>query len=113
MPPRGADPVAILPRVVVVGGGFLGDGRYMIDTDDIDGVSVFTLSRRDRGLCKFLGYPVNQPQPMAGKDQWLDHLIAVRDREVDKLLAEAEPKDTLHSAARGAVGVRVQLASGV
>ena len=85
----------------------------MIDTEDIDGVSVFTLSRRDRGLCKFLGYPVNRPQPMAGKDQWLDHLIAVRDREVDKLLAEAEPKDTLHSAARGAVGVRVQLASGV
>ena len=85
----------------------------MIDTDDIDGVSVFTLSRRDRGLCKFLGYPVNRPQPMAGKDQWLDHLIAVRDRAVDKLLVEAEPKDTLHSTARGAVGARVQLASGV
>ena len=113
MPPRGAGPVAILPRVVVVGGGFLGDGRYMIDTEDIDGVSVFTLSRRDRGICKFLGYPGHLPQPMAGKDQWLDHLIAARDREVDKLMTEAEPKDALRSAARGAVGVRVQLASGV
>ena len=100
-------------NVTVVGGGHLGTGRYLIESEEIDGISVFTLSRRDRGLCKFLGYPVNRPQPMAGKDQWLDHLIAVRDREVDKLLAEAEPKDTLHSAARGAVGVRVQLASGV
>ena len=105
--------MAVLPNVVVVGGGFLGNGRYMIDTDDIDGVSVFTLSRRDRGLCKFLGYSVKVPQPMAGKDQWLDHLIAARDREVDKLMTEAEPKDALRTAARGAVGVRVQLASGV
>ena len=113
MPPRSADPVTIVHNVTVVGGGHLGTGRYLIESEEIDGISVFTLSRRDRGLCRFLGYPVNLPQPMDGKDQWLDHLIAVRDREVDKLLAEAEPKDTLHSTARGAVGARVQLASGV
>ena len=113
MPPRSADPVTIVHNVTVVGGGHLGTGRYLIESEEIDGISVFTLSRRDRGLCRFLGYPVNLPQPMAGKDQWLDHLIAVRDREVDRLIAEAGPKDMPHSAARGVVGVRVQLASGV
>ena len=112
-PPRSADPVAIIHNVVVVGGGYLGNGRYVVDIEEIDGVSVFTVCRRDRGLCKFLGYNVGVPQPMAGKDEWVDYLIAVRDREIDRLIADAGPKDMMHSAARGAVGVRVQLASGV
>ena len=111
-PPRSADPVAIIHNVVVVGGGYLGNGRYVVDIEEIDGVSVFTVCRRDRGLCKFLGYNVGVPQPMAGKDEWMDYLIAVRDREIDRLIADAGPKDMMHSAARGAVGVRAQLASG-
>ena len=65
-----------------------------------DGTEFVTVDRRSRGLARFLGYNMSTGNPLAGAC-WPNYLVALRDGEVDRLIAQNTPdEDTLRSEQR-------------
>ena len=87
------EPTELVRDTVVVRGGLLGSRQWVYEPAVINGKEFLVLNRKDRELCKFLGYDVTKGSPMTGA-LWKDQLAVLRNVEVDRLIALNKPQDS-------------------